>query len=162
LASVHLDIGQETERSTYRRGRQTEFAATSVQNHVDLEFLRTPRAFVAQDIVQERTNFVQERNIGGTAFIWRTCAASVRALRSTPVRTSRQTTWETLNDLENSKGCRSAGGHGNQHVRLRSAQVDSIKATARLGLPFAVWSRAGVRFALGDGTGAAGLVSKAC
>jgi hypothetical protein len=45
-----------------------------------------------------------------------------------PVRTSRQTTWETLNDLENAEGCRSAGGHGNQHVRLRSAQVDSIKA----------------------------------
>jgi hypothetical protein len=27
------------------------------------------------------------------------------------------------NGLEGSKGCRSVGGHGNQHVRLRSAQV---------------------------------------
>jgi hypothetical protein len=89
---------------------------------------RAPRAFVARDFVQERTNFVQERNFGCLAFIRRTCAASGVALRSTPVRTSRQTTWETRNDLENSEGCRSAGGHGNQHVRLRSAQVDSIKA----------------------------------
>jgi hypothetical protein len=29
-----------------------------------------------------------------------------------------------LNDLENSEDRRSAGGHGNQHVRLRSAQID--------------------------------------
>jgi hypothetical protein len=28
------------------------------------------------------------------------------------------------NDLENSEDCRSAGGHGNQHVRLRSAQIE--------------------------------------
>jgi len=28
------------------------------------------------------------------------------------------------NGLENSEDCRSAGGHGNQHVRLRSAQID--------------------------------------
>ena len=27
------------------------------------------------------------------------------------------------NGLEGSKDCRSVGGHGNQHVRLRSAQV---------------------------------------
>jgi len=32
------------------------------------------------------------------------------------------------NELENSEDCRSAGGHGNQHVRLRSAQIDGIKA----------------------------------
>ena len=31
------------------------------------------------------------------------------------------------NDLEYSEDCRSAGGHGNQHVRLRSAQIDGIK-----------------------------------
>ena len=31
------------------------------------------------------------------------------------------------NDLEDSKNCRSAGGHGNQHVRLRSAQIDCIE-----------------------------------
>jgi hypothetical protein len=35
-------------------------------------------------------------------------------------------TWETLNDLEDSEDRRGAGGHGNQHVRLRCAQVDSI------------------------------------
>src|SRR5260221_878360 len=89
---------------------------------------RAPRAFVARDFVQERTNFFQERNFSCLAFIRRTCAASEVGLRSIPVRTSRQTTWETRNDLENSEGCRSVGGHGNQHVRLRSAQVDSIKA----------------------------------
>jgi hypothetical protein len=32
------------------------------------------------------------------------------------------------NDLEGSENCRSAGGHGNQHVRLRSAQIDRIEA----------------------------------
>ena len=31
------------------------------------------------------------------------------------------------NDLEDSENCRSAGGHGNQHVRLRSAQIDRIE-----------------------------------
>jgi hypothetical protein len=30
------------------------------------------------------------------------------------------------NDLESSKDCRSAGGHGNQHVRLRGAQIGRI------------------------------------
>jgi hypothetical protein len=30
--------------------------------------------------------------------------------------------------LENSEDCRSAGGHGNQHVRLRSSQIDRIEA----------------------------------
>jgi hypothetical protein len=31
------------------------------------------------------------------------------------------------NDLENSEDCRSAGGHGNQHVRLRCAQINRIE-----------------------------------
>src|SRR5258708_26094720 len=31
------------------------------------------------------------------------------------------------NGLESSENCRSAGGHGNQHVRLRSAQIDRIE-----------------------------------
>jgi hypothetical protein len=31
------------------------------------------------------------------------------------------------NDLEDSKNRRSAGGHGNQHVRLRGAQIDRIE-----------------------------------
>ena len=31
------------------------------------------------------------------------------------------------NELENSEDCRGAGGHGNQHVRLRSAQIDCIE-----------------------------------
>jgi len=30
---------------------------------------------------------------------------------------------EGSNVLEGSKDCRSVGGHGNQHVRLRSAQI---------------------------------------
>lgn len=30
-------------------------------------------------------------------------------------------------DLEDSEDCRGAGGHGNQHVRLRSTQVDCIE-----------------------------------
>ena len=42
-----------------------------------------------------------------------------------------QVTWETPNGLENSKNRRSAGGHGNQHVRLRSAQVGRSRRSAR-------------------------------
>ena len=38
-----------------------------------------------------------------------------------------QTTWEDPNDLENSEDRRGAGGHGNQHVRLRRAQIDCIE-----------------------------------
>jgi hypothetical protein len=34
--------------------------------------------------------------------------------------------------LENSEDCRSAGGHGNQHVRLRGASIDASKRSARL------------------------------
>ena len=30
-------------------------------------------------------------------------------------------------ELENSEDCGSAGGHGNQHVRLRRAQIDCIE-----------------------------------
>jgi hypothetical protein len=44
----------------------------------------------------------------------------------------RQTTWEELNDLENSEDHRSAGGYGNQHVRLRGAQINVPKRSARL------------------------------
>jgi hypothetical protein len=42
-----------------------------------------------------------------------------------------QCTWEDLNGLESSEGCRSAGGHGNQHVRLRSAQVSACRSDLR-------------------------------
>ena len=36
------------------------------------------------------------------------------------------------NELENSEDCRSAGGHGNQHVRLRDAQIGASRRSARL------------------------------
>ncbi|MEH2556517.1 hypothetical protein V1286_004046 [Bradyrhizobium algeriense] len=35
-------------------------------------------------------------------------------------------------ELENSEDCGSAGGHGNQHVRLRGASIDASKRSARL------------------------------
>lgn len=35
-------------------------------------------------------------------------------------------------ELENSEDCGSAGGHGNQHVRLRGASIDAPKRSARL------------------------------
>jgi hypothetical protein len=37
-----------------------------------------------------------------------------------------------MHDLEDTEDCRSAGGHGNQHVRLRGAQVRLVKRSARL------------------------------
>jgi hypothetical protein len=35
-------------------------------------------------------------------------------------------------EMENSEDCGSAGGHGNQHVRLRGASIDASKRSARL------------------------------
>ena len=48
------------------------------------------------------------------------------------------------NDLENSEDCRSAGGHGNQHVRLRGAQIDRIKTICPAPAAIVASSRAGV------------------
>ena len=42
-----------------------------------------------------------------------------------------------LDELENSEDCGSAGGHGNQHVRLRGASIDASKRSARLRQRFA-------------------------
>jgi hypothetical protein len=50
------------------------------------------------------------------------------------------------NDLENSEDCRGAGGHGNQHVRLRSAQIDCIERSARLRRQSVARSQAGFGF----------------
>jgi hypothetical protein len=41
-------------------------------------------------------------------------------------------TWETPNGLESSEDRGSAGGHGNQHVRLRFAQVRHLTNLPRL------------------------------
>jgi hypothetical protein len=76
--------------------------------------------------------------------LFRTCAAFGVVLGSTPARTSRQNLGDP-NDLENSDDCRSAGGHGNQHVRLRSAQINR-RRSARLVQRSAASSRAGVLF----------------
>jgi hypothetical protein len=47
------------------------------------------------------------------------------------------------NELENSKDRRTAGGHGNQHVRLRSAQIDEAICPTLAAICCS--SRAGVR-----------------
>src|ERR1700751_2392721 len=52
----------------------------------------------------------------------KTCVTSVAALPSVGA-TARPKSKEVRNGLEGSKDCRSVGGHGNQHVRLRSPQV---------------------------------------
>ena len=104
--------------------RQTEFVGRPVQ--AACVFRRT--------LAQERNDFVQERNVGchtrKTQFDGPCSALALTSgpdLGSTLARTSRQTAWEDANDLEDSEDCRSAGGHGNQHVRLRCAQIDRIK-----------------------------------
>src|SRR2546423_7147394 len=75
----------------------------------------------------------------------RACVTSGLVLGSTPARASCQKTWETLNDLENSEDCRSTGGHGNQHVRLRCAQIDGIGTICPTPLHFCGRRRAGFR-----------------
>ena len=59
--------------------------------------------------------------------IFRTCVTSGVALGST-LRDVAPNYLGDPNDLENSEDSRSAGGHGNQHVRLRCAQIDGIEA----------------------------------
>jgi hypothetical protein len=49
------------------------------------------------------------------------------------------------NELENSEDCRSAGGHGNQYVRLRGPQIDSLRRSARLRQRSAASSRGRLR-----------------
>jgi hypothetical protein len=48
--------------------------------------------------------------------------------------------------LEDSKDCRSVGGHGNQHVRLRSAQIDCIETICPALAALSLRAAADVRF----------------
>jgi hypothetical protein len=52
-----------------------------------------------------------------------TCVTAEVVLPSRP-REHRASSMGDLNGLESSEDCRGAGGHGNQHVRLRSAQIN--------------------------------------
>ena len=52
------------------------------------------------------------------------------------------TAWENPDELENSEDRGSAGGHGNQHVRLRGASIDASKRSARLRQQFVAAGRA--------------------
>jgi hypothetical protein len=52
-----------------------------------------------------------------------TCVTAEGVLPSRP-REHRASSMGDLNGLESSEDCRGAGGHGNQHVRLRSAQIN--------------------------------------
>ena len=57
---------------------------------------------------------------------FRACVAFGVVLGSMLVRASRRKCLGDPNDLEKSEDCGSVGGHGNQHVRLRRAQIDGI------------------------------------
>ena len=87
-------------------------------------------ALVLRRFAQEGSGVARERNIAASTYsasMFRSCATSEGPLGSAPARAPRQTSWEDPNDLEDSEDCRGAGGHGNQHVRLRSAQIDCIE-----------------------------------
>ena len=58
--------------------------------------------------------------------MFRTCARCGVVIRS-PWRDIAPNYLGDPNDLENSEDRRGAGGHGNQHVRLRRAQIDCIE-----------------------------------
>ena len=60
-----------------------------------------------------------------------TCVTAEVVLPSRP-REHRASSMGDLNGLESSEDCRGAGGHGNQHVRLRSAQINRKGRSARL------------------------------
>ena len=91
---------------------------------------RSDRACFAQ----KRNGLVRERSIGcfscragARSSLFPTCVTSELALGSTLGVSIAPNYWEDPNDLEDSENCRSAGGHGNQHVRLRSAQIDGTE-----------------------------------
>ena len=68
------------------------------------------------------TEIAGDCKIATLLFAAKTCVTPVAALFSHRA-TARPKSKEVRNGLEGSKDCRSVGGHGNQHVRLRGAQV---------------------------------------
>ena len=112
------------------------WSARSVAARVPLPpgYRKTIRRCHPKGFVQERNGFVRERNIGCRTrryvFVLRLRRLlHVRAgLRFNPGANVVPNYLGDPNDLENSEDCRSVGGHGNQHVRLRRAQIDGIKA----------------------------------
>ena len=72
----------------------------------------------------EGSNLVQERSIAALRVL-RVAVRHLRDVREVPRFSAGVSIAPTLlggpDDLEDSEDCRSAGGHGNQHVRLRGA-----------------------------------------
>ena len=113
--------------------RQTEFVN---RDRCDAR-VDPPLSFVR--LVQERSSFVQEgsiriRCVGMTSM---SDLPRLRYVRGQPSFVGGTSVVPALlgrnpDELENSEDRGSAGGHGNQHVRLRGASIDASKRSARL------------------------------
>ena len=102
--------------------RHTEFANRDRRNScVDpsLSFAALPKSEVA----------LPKREVSGVGYVGMPSTSDVPCLRNVRAQPSFDTGTNVVpallgrnpDELENSEDCRSAGGHGNQHVRLRGA-----------------------------------------
>jgi hypothetical protein len=96
----------------------------------------------------ERSSLVRERSLAAQR-VRRVAVPHLRYVREVPRFSPGVSIAPNLlggpDDLEDSEDCRSAGGHGNQHVRLRSAQIDFIETICPALVPCR-YSRADVTF----------------
>ena len=111
-------------------------------------FVDSPPLFA--HLAQERSGFAQEGSSGircvgmpSTSYVPR-----LRYVRGQPSFDTGTNVVPALlgrnpDELENSEDCGSAGGHGNQHVRLRSASIDALIRSARLRQQRVAAGRAG-------------------
>ena len=114
-------------------GRQTEFANRGrCDSCVDpsLSFAALPKSEVA----------LPKREVSGVRCVGMPSTSDVGCLRNVRGQPSFDAGTNLVpallgrnpDELENSEDCGSAGGHGNQHVRLRGASIDALKRSARL------------------------------
>ena len=113
-------------------------------------FVDSPPLFA--HLAQERSGFAQEGSSGircvgmpSTSYVPR-----LRYVRGQPSFDTGTNVVPALlgrnpDELENSEDCGSAGGHGNQHVRLRGASIDASKRSARLLQRLLPWAGQAVR-----------------
>ena len=102
---------------------------------------------------QERSGFAQERN-SDVRCVAMPSTSDVPRLRCVRRQLNFGTGTNVVpallgrkpDELENSEDCGSAGGHGNQHVRLRSASIDALIRSARLRQQRVAAGRASFKF----------------
>ena len=112
----------ECQRSTSRTIRQTEIVRRPVKPASAAGLCPREKWICPREKCRLHTRKTHARRS-----LFRTCTTSGPDLGSTSGANIAPNCLGGWNGLEDSEDCRSAGGHGNQHVRLRGAQVDRTK-----------------------------------